>query len=124
MEARTSAVMAVVTDLFFKSKINEAAKQSGLEVAYARDRAGALGLARQSRPPLIIVDLNAADGDPLGLIRDLKADAELRAVPLVAFVAHVDAGLQAEARAAGCDRVMARSIFFKNLTALLEQTAQ
>jgi CheY-like chemotaxis protein len=54
----------------------------------------------------------------------LKADAELRAVPLVAFVAHVDAGLQAEARAAGCDRVMARSIFFKNLTALLEQTAQ
>jgi CheY-like chemotaxis protein len=68
--------------------------------------------------------LNAVHGDPLGLIRDLKADAELRAVPLVAFVAHVDAGLQAEARAAGCDRVMARSIFFKNLTALLEQTAQ
>lgn len=116
--------MTVVTDLFFKSKINEAAKQSGLEVVYVRDGAGALELARQVRPPLIILDLNAAHSDPLGLIRDLKADAELCAVPLIAFVAHVDTGLQAEARAAGCDRVLARSVFFKNLTALLEQTAQ
>lgn len=112
-------VLAVVTDLFFKAKINGAAKQAGAEMRYARSCEQALALARECRLRLAIIDLNAAACDPLGLIADLKTDQELQSVPLIRFVAHVDTKLQAEARRLGCERVAARSAFFRNLAALL-----
>jgi PleD family two-component response regulator len=122
MEQRAGRVLAVVTDLFFKAKINAAAKAAGVEVVYARSRGQALEVAREISPAVALVDLNDAATDPLGLVTDLKADRRTQAVSLIGFVAHVDTELQAEARRLGCARVLARSAFFRGLGALLKET--
>jgi hypothetical protein len=49
----------------------------------------------------------------------LKQDPALAGIPIVGFVSHVEGALVAEARAAGFDRVMARSAFFSSLPELL-----
>ena len=48
-------VLAVVEDLFFSVKINEAAKRAGLAVQFVKSQADALGQAAAQRPDAIAV---------------------------------------------------------------------
>jgi PleD family two-component response regulator len=112
-------VLAAVEDLYFIAKINQAAAQAGAEIRYARGADRLLAMARAEQPSLIILDLNAAGCAPLDLLSQLKADAELREIPTLGFVAHVQTELQEQARKAGCDRVLARSTFSRDLPGIL-----
>lgn len=112
-------VVAVVDDLFFASKLQETARQVGavLHTVRAADfRAESL---RREKPALAIFDLNASSADTVELIRQLKADAELKPIPVVAFLSHVQVDLQRAAEEAGCERVLARSKFTATLADIL-----
>jgi CheY-like chemotaxis protein len=108
-------VLALVDDLLFSSKIRGALQPSGVLVQFVRQRDAALTAIRENRPALVILDLDRSSLDPIGVIRELKADAALRDTRLVGFVSHVNADRIAEARAAGIDQVLARSAFFQSL---------
>jgi PleD family two-component response regulator len=112
-------VLAAVDDLLFSSKVRATAKQLGVELAFARTPDDILAQARAHPPSLVIFDLNCAKTDPLATIAALKADARLGAVPVIAFVSHVQTDLIAAARAAGADEVMARSAFAADLPRIL-----
>ena len=112
-------VLALVENLFFAAKINEAAGGAGAEIEYARDNSRLLDLARADRPSLIILDLNAEGARPFEALTRLKADAELRDIPTLGFFAHVQVELLEQARRAGCDRVLPRSAFFRSLAEIL-----
>jgi CheY-like chemotaxis protein len=104
-------VLAVMSDLFFSAKINDAAKKAGLAAVFVKDKAVALEQLK-SNPVLVILDLNCASADPLDLIRSAKAAA----IPTVGFVSHVQIDLKQKAQEAGCDTVVARSVFAQKLT--------
>ncbi len=112
-------VLAVIEDLFFTSKITAAASQLGTEIRCARSGPQALEIARQQRPTLIILDLNAAGCAPLELLSQLKASPELKEIPVLGFVSHQQTSLIREALQAGCDRVLARSVLVRDLPQLL-----
>ncbi|HZB45304.1 MAG TPA: hypothetical protein VE360_08675, partial [Pyrinomonadaceae bacterium] len=76
-------------------------------------------LAKAETPDLIILDLNSEKLDPLGLAKDIKADEQLRGVPLVGFLSHVQTDLMRLAQAAGVDQVLPRSAFTKFLPEIL-----
>lgn len=110
-------VVMVVPDLFFATRIAGAADQLGV----ALESPGpdeALAAIRAHAPDLVIVDLTAP-GDPLALVRSLKADPKSRAVPIIGFYPHVDQALRAAALGAGVDQVMPRSAFTARLASLL-----
>jgi len=70
-------------------------------------------------PPtkLVIIDLNARSS-PVATIEHLHAtQKELR---VVAFLSHVQTELAAMARAAGCTDILPRSVFTRNIAAILE----
>ena len=113
-------ILAVLDDLFFTVKINEAAKRTGVPVEFVKSARDALDKA-QAHPPVIILDLNCASVDPLKLIRDLKSNASLKRIRLIGFVSHVQAELIQNAREAGCDVVLARSAFSKDLQRILKR---
>ena len=77
-ESRT--ILAVLEDLFFTVKINEAAKRAGMPIEFAKSEHDALDKARTSQPALIVLDLNFTAIDPLGLIAKLKADSETQRI--------------------------------------------
>lgn len=116
--APTRKVLAVLEDLFFTVKINEAAKRAGLPVSFVKSEKDALDAAA-GQPAVILIDLNCACLDPLQLIRSLKADPALGKIGLVGYVSHVQGELKQQAQEAGCDMVLARSAFSQNLAQLL-----
>ena len=112
-------IVAVVDDLFFASKIRGTAEELGITASFARDIDSMLKAARRDQPSLIICDLHAQRIDPIDLASQLKADAQLRAIPLLGFFSHVQTELQRQAAAAGFDQVIPRSAFAKNLGEIL-----
>jgi CheY-like chemotaxis protein len=102
----------------FTVKIQDAAKRAGVETVFVTSQEKALAQAREN-PSLVILDLNYAAVEPLGLIRKLKQDQATENIHLLGFVSHVQTDLIQAARDNGCDRVMARSAFSQNLPAIL-----
>ena len=103
-------------DLFFQMKVAETAKQLGVEFKAATTGEALLTMLD---PPtkLVIIDLNAR-GSPVATIEHLRATHKEMCV--VAFLSHVQTELAAMARAAGCTDILPRSLFARNLAAILE----
>lgn len=116
-------IIAVVDDLFFASKIRGTAEELGVTVTFVRNVSALLEAARRDQPSLIICDLHSQRVDPADLAKQLKADEQLRSIPLLGFFSHVQIELQHQAEAAGFDRVMPRSAFSKNLGQILSGTS-
>jgi CheY-like chemotaxis protein len=112
-------ILAVMSDLFFSVKINDAAKKLGMTAEFVKDSALALEKAKL-KPPLIILDLNCDAADPLGLIAAIKGAPETTGIHLIGFISHVQTQLKQRAQEIGCDTVVARSVFAQNLPAILE----
>ena len=103
-------VLLLCRDLIFQSRITATARELGITTATIRDPA--LLVDRPGR--LLVVDLNQPGAiDAAGLWRTSTRR------PVVGFVSHVDAATAAAAKAAGVDRVMARSAFVTQLSAIL-----
>ena len=108
-------VIALMDDLFFQMKLAETAKHLGVEVKVATNPE-ALQALLEPPPKLVIVDLNSRS-QPIATIQRLRA--EKQEVRVIGFLSHVQTELAAQARAAGCDEVMPRSVFTQNLAAIL-----
>ena len=108
-------VLAAVEDLLFRSKISETASSLGIEAAFPRNPRRLLDALRDSQPDLLVLDLNSARFEPLTLLRAVRSDEVTREIPTVGFLSHVQKDLAIAAREAGCDRVLARSAFTKDL---------
>jgi len=112
-------VIAVVDDLFFASKIRGTADQSGVRVTFAKTIEQVVQGVSETRPDLIIADLHSQRCDPVELATRLKADDQLKSIPLLGFFSHVQIELQQAAKAAGFDQVLPRSAFVNQLSAIL-----
>ena len=113
-------ILAVMSDLFFSVKINDAAKRAGLSVEFIKDHDEVLAKAK-AHPTLIIFDLNFESVDPLGVIAKLKSTAELKNISVIGYLSHVQGELKQKAHETGCDMVLARSAFSQNLAQILKR---
>lgn len=112
-------VVAAVEDLLFRSKISETANTLGVEALFPRSGEKLIERIYESPPDLLVLDLNSARFKPLKLLEQLKSDEVSRGVPVVGFLSHVQKDLAVAARESGCDRVMARSAFTRDLPEIL-----
>lgn len=108
-------VVALVEDIFFLAKITETAKQAGVALETAGTPATLAEAALADATSLLIVDLNARGS--IEAIEMLRA-AE-NTLPVIAFFSHVQAELAERARVAGCEQVMPRSKFTRELAEIL-----
>ncbi|MGH2443363.1 MAG: hypothetical protein ACRDFX_09395 [Chloroflexota bacterium] len=104
-------VIAVVTDLFFQSRISAAARAAGNTLRFLTSDA-AVAAAPAAR--LTLIDLDA-QLDVLAAIRTLSA----RGDAVLAFGPHLDTDARKAARAAGAGRVLAKSKFVTELPHLM-----
>jgi CheY-like chemotaxis protein len=117
-----AAVVALVDDLMFLSRIREAAKGRGLEVKAARTAADAVAAARAGAR-LVIMDLDSPRLGIADALAGLRADLSLTGLPVVGFFSHVEAQRGRDAAQAGCTTVLPRSAFVQKLDALLAEAA-
>ena len=113
-----------IEDLFFTAKIQEAARQQGVKVAFMKpDKDVVAHLAElhdHEHPSLIVFDLNNAAAKPLTLIPKLKNKLK-KGTSIVGFLSHLQGDLKAKAVEAGCNSVMPRAAFSQNLPNLLRR---
>ena len=114
-------VLVAVDDLFFSTKISETAKQLGIPLLFARSQDEVIARALTEKPALLIIDLNSTRCKPIETIGQIKDDADLRHIPVVGFLSHVQADLKVRATMAGCDRVLPRSVFTTHLPKILAE---
>jgi CheY-like chemotaxis protein len=116
-------ILAVVDDLLFTVKINDAAKRAGLNVEFVKSEHDVIEKVTQEKPLLIILDLNNTSVEPLRLISKLKGDGDLKQISLIGYLSHVQGELKQKAQEAGANIVMARSAFSQNLQQILKRHA-
>lgn len=114
-------VLVVMSDLLFRSKVDEVARHVGLELRAAKsleqlDRHLAAGA-----PAIAIVDLEESTFDPFVAIARVVASAP--GVPVLGFAGHGNADALRSGRDAGAT-VLARSGFNSRLPELLVQVAE
>jgi len=110
-------ILAIVDDLLFRVKLEAAAAQLETPLTIAADAESALRSGQGwSR---VLIDLNLSRGDPLAMIRTLRA-ARLRR-PALPSPTHLPVGTRARSQAleAGCTTVLPRSAFVQQLPELL-----
>ena len=118
----SKTILAVVSDIFFSAKINEAAKRAGVTLQYVTTEKDLLEKATADQA-LIIFDLNFEAVRPIELIRKLKGTDALKHISLLSYVSHVQTDLKKLALEAGCDTVLPRSAFSMNLRHILVRFA-
>ncbi len=113
-------LLAVLSDLMFTVKIQEAAKRAGMDLTFVSSYNNAL-IQAKTNPAVVILDLNCNSVDTLQLISALKGDVETKNIELVGYVSHVQTDLKQAALEKGCDLVVARSAFSQNLPSILNR---
>ena len=100
----------IVEDNALVMKVYHTALASlGCAIVQARNAEEALDEARRAKPDVVVMDIMLPGVSGLDLARQLKADPELKAIPLIA-VTTLAAGEQAKIKEAGCDAYLAKPI--------------
>jgi two-component system cell cycle response regulator DivK len=90
-------------------------------VLTATNAEAALGLAREHRPQLILMDIQLPVMDGLEETTVLKADQATRDIPVIALTALAMKGDEERIRAAGCDGYVAKPLDYKQFLATVKR---
>ena len=89
--------------------------KKGFEVVMAFDGQKGLDMATSESPDIILLDMSLQIMDGWEVARNIKADYELKAIPIIALTAHAMAGDREKTIEAGCDEYDTKPIEFKRL---------
>jgi CheY-like chemotaxis protein len=92
----------------------------GFEVVIAVDGSEGVALAQSGQPDLILMDMSLPIIDGWEATRRIKAEPDLRAIPIIALTAHAMSGDEPKARDAGCDDFDTKPVDFARLMAKIE----
>lgn len=118
-----SQVIAVISDLIFRSKVDATARSVGADVRVVPSSRALLDAMRglDAKDVTVLVDLGLPGSDALEAIRSARksrADAKV-----IAFGSHVDQEALQSAADAGADQVMTRSQFTADLEQIISNAA-
>jgi CheY-like chemotaxis protein len=95
-------------------------QRKGYEVLMAVDGGEGVAMARSNKPDLILMDMSLPVMDGWEATRQLKGDADTRAIPVIALTAHAMSGDREKALEAGCDDYDTKPIEFARLLGKIE----
>ena len=94
--------------------------RKGYQVDIATDGEQGVAMAKTKAPDLILMDMSLPVLDGWEATRQIKADPQTCAIPVIALTAHAMAGDREKAIAAGCDEYDTKPIEFKRLLGKIE----
>lgn len=82
----------------------------GYQTVQTRNGNEVLDLARREKPDLILMDIQLPEVSGLDVTRWLKADAELKIIPVIAVTAFAMKGDEQKIREGGCEDYISKPI--------------
>lgn len=80
-----------------------------------------IGMVRENRPDLIIMDIQLPEISGLDVTRLLKADMDLRTIPVIAVTAFAMKGDEERIRDGGCEAYIAKPISVRSFIDTVRQ---
>jgi len=96
-------ILVVEDDADNRRIVTKVLSVEGYTVVEATDGYEAIAKTQAERPDLILMDLALPNMDGWEATRRIKADPELKHIPVIALTAFAMRGDEEQARAAGCD---------------------
>jgi two-component system cell cycle response regulator DivK len=123
-----SKTILIVEDNELNMKLfNDLLQAHGYNTLQVKDGRAVVEITRQHRPDLILMDIQLPEISGLEITKMLKADDDLRAIPVVAVTAFAMKGDEQKIRNGGCDGYIAKPIsvasFLQTVSRFLEQGA-
>jgi two-component system, cell cycle response regulator DivK len=81
---------------------------AGYDLVEAHDGAQGVAMAAEHKPDLILMDIQMPVMDGYEATRRIKANPELKAIPIVAVTSYALSGDEQKTRDAGCDAYIAK----------------
>jgi CheY-like chemotaxis protein len=100
----------VVDDTEFNRDLVIQLLEDQYEMLVAVDGAGAVVKAEEEKPDLILMDLGMPVMDGWEATRRIKANRDLKHIPIIAVTSHAMVGDEIQAREAGCDDYIPKPI--------------
>ncbi|HVT02155.1 MAG TPA: response regulator [Thermoanaerobaculia bacterium] len=88
-------------------------EESGFVILKATSGEEALKMVGQELPDLILMDIHLPGMDGLTVVKELKSDARLQKIPILALTAHAMRGDKDRFLQAGCDGYISKPIDIK-----------
>jgi len=129
INSRMPKTILIVEDNELNMKLfNDLLQAHGYNTLQAKDGRVVIEMTRKNRPDLILMDIQLPEISGLEITKMLKADDDLRDIPVVAVTAFAMKGDEQKIRSGGCDGYIAKPIsvasFLQTVSRFLEpQTA-
>lgn len=120
MTVSTATLLLVDDNELDRDMLSRRLRRRGFNVMESVDGAEAVVLARRERPDLVVLDTSLPVLDGLSATRQLKADSETRAIPVLILSAHALQHDRDQAMAAGCDDFDTKPVELPRLLAKIE----
>ena len=123
-----SKTILIVEDNELNMKLfNDLLQAHGYSTLQVKDGRAVVEITRQNRPDLILMDIQLPEISGLEITKMLKADDDLRSIPVVAVTAFAMKGDEQKIRNGGCDGYIAKPIsvtsFLQTVSRFLEPQA-
>jgi two-component system cell cycle response regulator DivK len=106
----TKTVLIVEDNELNMKLFNDLLEAHGYRTVQTRNGMEAVGLARDHRPDLILMDIQLPEVSGLQVTQWLKEDAELRDIPVIAVTAFAMKGDEEKIRQGGCEAYLSKPI--------------
>ncbi len=103
-------VMIVEDNELNMKLFNDLLESRGYSIIQTRNGMEALGLAREHRPDLILMDIQLPEVSGLVVTKWLKEDDDLQSIPVIAVTAFAMKGDEERIRQGGCEGYLSKPI--------------
>src|SRR5688572_5543997 len=121
-QSQPQPILVVISDLLFRSKIDDAARRAGVPLRVAKSVEQLDRHLASAIPAVVLMDLEMEGLDGSAMLARLRATPAAANVPVIGFAGHTNVEVIHAARADGV-QVMARSAFVAQLQALMDRIA-
>jgi DNA-binding NtrC family response regulator len=122
MTQEPQPILVVISDLIFRSKIDDAARRAGVPLRVAKTVEQLDRHLGSATPAVVLIDLEMQELQTPVVLDRLRANAASARIPVIGFAGHTNVEVIHAARADGV-QVMARSAFVAQLPAMMERIA-
>ncbi|MBF0167095.1 MAG: response regulator [Alphaproteobacteria bacterium] len=117
-----SKTVLIVEDNELNMKLfSDLLEAHGFATLQTQEGAAVMELARKHRPDLILMDIQLPEISGLDVTRLLKADDELKAIPVIAVTAFAMKGDEEKIRQGGCDGYITKPISVGSFISTLQK---
>ena len=128
LTAMTQKIFIVEDNELNMKLFNDLLDAHGYETVTTRDGTKALDIAKDSKPDLILMDIQLPEVSGLDITRLIKAEDDLKNIPIIAVTAFAMKGDEDKIRECGCNGYISKPIsigsFIETIKSHLEESEE